>query len=90
MGEYENQYLITHAKNIKNNKEEHSRKNKIFQKKDIAHLRCFTCDEKGHFAKYSPQNKGKNKRRNACIIEDGEPINKKAKEDSSSDKEYVF
>ena len=62
IGDDDNKSLTTHSKKRKNKKEEHSYKNKRFQKKDVSQLICFTCDEKGHFAKYCPKKKGKKKR----------------------------
>ena len=58
-------------------------------------MRCYTCDERGHFAKYYPRNKKKgNKRRHhAHAAEDDEPSKKKTRyesEDSSGEDEYVL
>ena len=66
-------------------------------------MRCYTCDERGHFAKDCPKNKGNkghsnkkkvNKRRHhAHAAEDDEPSKKRSRyesEDSSSEDEYVL
>ena len=60
----------------------------------------YTCDEKGHFARDCPRDKGgshkkkDNKRRHhSHTVEDDEPSRKRIKQesdDSSSDEEYVF
>ena len=63
-------------------------------KKDLSQLRCFTWDEKVHFVRECPKRKdhdkkGNNKRYHDYAVEDDKPIKKRAREDSSSDEEYV-
>ena len=63
-------------------------------------LRCYTCDEKGHYEKDCPKNKfhshkkkGNKRRHHAHATEDDEPSKKRSKyesEDSSSEGEYVL
>ena len=60
----------------------------------------YTCDERGHFARYCPRNKirshkkdGNKRRHHDHAIEDDEPCTKRTgqdNDDSSSDEEYVF
>ena len=67
---------------------------------DLSKFRCYTCDEKGHFTRDCPRNKGgshkkkDNKiRHHAHTTEDDEPPRKRVKEESeysSSDEEYVL
>ena len=84
----DDQALTTHAKKDRSKREDHPHISpKIFQKnhrpqRDKSNLRCFTCDEKGHFAKDHPRNKGspkanKKKRHHAHTTKDDEPTNKK-------------
>ena len=57
----EDQALTAHSKKSKTRphyskgKDSHLREN---SRRDISKLRCYTCDERGHFAKYYPKNKG--------------------------------
>ena len=100
MGADDYQALTAHQKKDRSKGEDHPHKtSKRFQKnrsqRDYSNLRCFTCDEKGHFAKHYPRNKGstrtnKKKRHHAHTAEDDEPISKGTSEDSSSDEEYVL
>ena len=63
-------------------------------------MRCYTCDERGHFSKYFPKNKinsrkkkGNNRIHHAHVAKDDEPSKKKTRyesEDSSSEDEYVL
>ena len=81
-----------HHQNQKDNPKRSSR--------DLSNVKCYTCDEKGHFSIDCPRNKGgshkkkDNKRRHhAHTAEDDEPPRKRVKEeseDSSSDEEYVL
>ena len=68
--------------------------------KYLSNVRCYTCDEKGHFSRDCPRNKGgshkkkdNKKRHHAHTAEDDEPPRKRVKEESedySSDEEYFF
>ena len=63
-------------------------------------LRCYTCDERGHFVKDYPKNKvhshkkkGNKRRHHAHAVEDDEPSRKRSiyeSEDSSSEDKYVL
>ena len=69
-------------------------------RRDISKLRCYTCDEIGHFAKDCPKNKshphkkkGNKRRHHAHAAEDDKPSKKRSRyesEDSSSEDEYVL
>ena len=57
----EDQALTSHSK--KSRRRPHYSKGKDYHlrensRRDISKLRCYTCDERGHFAKYCPKNKG--------------------------------
>ena len=63
-------------------------------------MRCYTCDERGHFAKeypnnkvHSHKNKGNKIRHHAHVAEDDEPSSKRTgyeSEDSSREDEFVL
>ena len=101
--------LTTHTKKIKrehyhNKKGKHPHQNQKDNprrsSRDLSNVRCYTCDEKGHFSRDCHRNKGgshKNKnikrRHHAHTTEDDLPPGKRAKEESeysSSDQEYVL
>ena len=62
----------------------------------MSKIRCYTCDEVGHYAKDCPKiknKKGNKRRHHAHAAEDDEPSTKRIKQesdDSSSDEEYVL
>ena len=95
----EDQALTVHSK--KNKRSSHHSRGKHFSKtnsrKDLSRIRCYTCDEVGHFAKDCPKiqnkKKGNKRRHHAHAIEDDEPYTQRTRyesEDSSSDEEYVL
>ena len=91
--------LTAHSK--KSRRRPHYSKDKdSHPRRDISKLRCYTCDEIGHFAKDCPKNKshshkkkGNKRRHHAHAAEDDEPSKKRSiyeSEDSSSEDEYVL
>ena len=68
-----------------NNKNDKKLKN---TKRDISNIWCYTCDEKGHFARDCPIRK---KRHRAHVVKDDEPTNKRFKWDQDYlDEEYAL
>ena len=90
MGESDDQDLTTREKKYEGEREDHSHKiPKRFQKnhrsrRDYTNLRFYTCDEKGHFSRDCPGNKGsskenKKKRHDAHTAEGDETASKKTR-----------
>ena len=74
MGATEDQALTVHTgKNYKKKDNSHHNKNKDKKQNNIkrypSNVRCYTCDENGHFARDFPIKK---KRHHAHIVEDDE------------------
>ena len=99
----EDQALTVHSKKGRRNSHHTRGKNpyhKDKSRKDLSKLRCYTCDERGQFAKDCPRNKikshkkkGKKRIHHAHAAKDDEPSKKKTRyesEDSSSEDEYVL
>ena len=95
----EDQALTFHSK--KSKRSSHQSRGKHFHKnntrKDLSRIKCYTCDEVGHFEKDSPKRqnkkKGNKRRHHAHATEDDEPSKKRIRQesdDSSSDEEYVL
>ena len=81
-------------------KHSHQKGNSIKPNRDLSKLECFTCDERGHYARDCPRNKngshkkkGNKRGHHAHTTMDNEPSTKRIKQesdDSSSDEEYVL
>ena len=95
----EDQALTVHSKKGRRNSHYSKGKNSHSNnRKDLSRLRCYTCDERGHFAKESPprnknnshKKKGNKRRHHTHAMEDDETSKKKTRyesEDSSSEDE---
>ena len=93
MGATNDQALTAYTrKNFKKKEKFHHNKKKDKKqknsKRDPSNIRCYTCDEKGDFARDCPIQK---KRHHAHIFEDDEPTNKRFKQEKDDwDEEYVL
>ena len=99
MGATDDQALPFYTRRNHNKREDHLHKRQRKPIKDLSSVRCYTCDEKGHYSRDCRRNKGSSnkkankKRHHAHTSKDDEPTRKRTKEervDSSSDEEYVL
>ena len=89
----EDQALTVHSKKGRRENHHHQGKNSHqkdnFVKKDPSKRRCYTCDERGNFARNCPMNKNGSKKKNkskrrhhAHTAEDDDPPRKRVKQES--------
>ena len=101
MGEDDNQVLAAHTKKQKFKKEDHSHKKpqKYHQthksQKDYSSIKCHSYQKMGHSARNCPHakdqvKKGKKKRYHAHTTKDNEHVQKRARQDDTSEEEYVL
>ena len=96
MGETEDKALTVHTRkkfkkkekkenfHYNNNKDKKPKKTK----RDTSNVQCYTCDEKGYFARDYPI---REKRHHSHIVKDDEPTNKIFKQEKNDlDEEYVL
>jgi hypothetical protein len=91
----EDQALVAYTRKGKNKKEHYLPKNFKMGQRDNSNIICYCCQELGHFFRDCPlfieikNNKG-SKRHRAHTTEDDKPPKKVAKQDESSDEDYVL
>ena len=91
----EDQALTVHSKKIirdyhrPKGKHPHQKDKLRISNKDISKLKCFTCDERGHYCRDCPTNKsnshkkkGNKRRHHSHTTEDDEPSIKRIKQES--------
>jgi hypothetical protein len=91
----EDQALATHTRKGKNRKEHSLPKKFKMGQRDNSKIRGYCCQELGHSVRDCPlimeiKNKKGSKRHQAHAAEDDEPPKKVAKQDESSDEDYVL
>ena len=98
MGATDDQALIVHTRRNHNKREDHHHRRQRKPRRDLSIIRCYTCDQQGHYSINCPRNKGSSnkktnkKRHHAHTAEDDEPRKRTREErvDSSCDEEYVL
>ena len=88
----EDQALTVQSKKTRtsHHRDKHSHQKSNFRKsKDMSKFICYTCDERGHFARDCPRNKdrslkkkGNKKSHHSHAAEDDEPSKKRIRQDS--------
>jgi hypothetical protein len=91
----EDQALAAHTRKGKKKKANYLPKNFKMGQRDNSNIRCYCCQELGHFVRDFPlvmeiKNKKGSKRHQAHIVEDDEPFMKLAKQDESSVEDYIL
>ena len=91
----EDQALTVQSKKSKTNHHQGKHFHPKIPNKNLPKFRCYTCDERGHFARDFPRNKsishkkkGNKRRHHAHAAEDDEPSTKRTRYES--DEEYVL
>jgi hypothetical protein len=93
--EDEDQALSYHTRKGNNKKENYLLKKFNMGQRDKSKIRCYYCQELGHFIRDFPlimeiKNKKGSKRHQAHTTKDDKPPKKAAKQDESSDEDYVL
>ena len=86
MGATKDQALTTHTRSHHNKREDHHHRRQRRPRRDLSSVRCYTCDEKGHYSRNCHRKKGSSnkktnkKRHHAHIADADEPKMKRTKE----------